>query len=161
TEDATLLDAHANVLAELRANVRIDAELAGGGLDHQLPPLAEEGRTRDATWKPIGSELRVLRPHRGDQLSTLRTGCERRCDLDRAADLHRAAVLFDALEHADAPDERGHAQIDRRFVDRFRAIELRDRSVEHDRDAIADRERFRLIVRHVERGDVEALGELA
>jgi hypothetical protein len=57
-------------------------------------------------------------------------------------------------------DERGNEEIVRPAIEDLRTVALQDVAVPHDRDALPERHRFRLIVRHVHGGDAEPLVQL-
>ena len=52
-------------------------------------------------------------------------------------------------------------QIDRAVVDRVGRCQLQQLAVAHHADAVAERHRLRLVVRHIERGDAAFLDDAA
>src|SRR5262249_43383267 len=66
-----------------------------------------------------------------------------------------------AGEEVRDPDEVRDEVGGRRRVDLFGTTDLLDVTVTHDRDAIGDRERFLLVVGHVDRRDTDVLLDLA
>ena len=62
--------------------------------------------------------------------------------------------------HRRRADEPGDEQVARPLVQRLRRVDLEDVTVPHDRDALPQRHRLHLVVRHVHGCDAQLLVEL-
>ena len=65
-------------------------------------------------------------------------------------DRARVELRLDEV-HRRRPDERGDEEVRRTAVQGLRRVDLLDPAVAHDRDALAERHRLDLVVRHVDR----------
>jgi hypothetical protein len=115
--------------------------------------------SRDARERRVGGrpgELEVVRPqpedHAAGQPPAVAQG-------DPAGAEARLAALHLRLDevHRGRADERRDEQVRRVREQRLRRVALLQHAAAHDRDAVAERHRLDLVVRHVDRRDAEPL----
>ena len=144
--------------------VQLRAQRMAADLDHQLHEVAAEHHAAHGRIADVGGpgrrELHVLRPPA--QLDRAIRGGRSVGDGETAhGRLDEPAVDCMALHDVCGAEEIGHERAARRPVDGGRVANLLDVPAVHHHDAVGDRQRLRLVVRDVERGDVEAPLQLA